>query len=188
MAFEKYKPRGLFSEFYGMLRGETSCIILRFWFLSTTTKHYPPSYTIDMPGSLYDGFLSQICWKGGKSKGIDRKASKTLWKWNRHLANLSILKSFILWLVSLKFSRAIEISGRWHWLDSLLEYNLLWWRAIQAWLWDRRLHDLVLGCCGVWQEVWVSDVSETLNLDNLLMKIKNNHYFTKNFLVTFGQL
>ena len=33
-----------------------------------------------------------------------------------------------------------------------------------------------------------SDVSETLNLDKLLMKIKNNHYFTKNFLETFGQL
>ena len=42
-------------------------------------------------------------------------------------------------------------------------------------------------CC-VRQEVWTLDVSETLNLDNLLMKIKVNHYFTKNFLVTFGKL
>ena len=32
-----------------------------------TLWHYPPTYTIDLPGSLYDGFLSQICWKGGKS-------------------------------------------------------------------------------------------------------------------------
>ena len=42
-------------------------------------------------------------------------------------------------------------------------------------------------CC-VRQEVWTLDVSETLNLDNLLMKIKINHYFTKNFLVTLGKL
>ena len=40
MAFEKYKPRGLFSEFYGMLRGETGFIILQFWSLSTTTKPF----------------------------------------------------------------------------------------------------------------------------------------------------